>query len=45
MACLKLLAIRILAATGKVIRADTSNTPTIRMDAEIANAVNIINSK
>ncbi len=44
-ACLKLLAMRMLAATGSVISEETSNTPTMRIDDAMTRATSTINKK
>ena len=43
--CLNPRAILILAATGSVINAETSNIPTIRIDAAMTKAIMTINKK
>lgn len=43
MACLKLLAMRMLAATGSVMSEETSSTPTMRIDAAMTRATSTIN--
>ena len=45
MVCLNPLERRIAEATGKVIRDDTSNTPTILMDDAMTNATIIMNMR